>query len=449
MQSDQTKHPTRPGTIRRVYSRREALKRAGLVAGGAAAVSLPNASSAFAAPAFLQGATINLKYGTWFWEEPGRAEAWRAMIEDFHAAQSEIRIEESGAGFNEFTQNVIIQMEAGGVEDDIIQTTPDLVLRLLDRGQLEPVQSVIEELGITTLSSSHDYITIDGNLYGLDVVTVAFGLLYNNAIFEAAGVAAPATIDEWVQTTTALTDRANNQFGIWAPHLMAEPESFWFQLQMWVQPYDGIWAEGATPMVTSEPILQGLTLFKQMYDAAIPQGTNDATATRMFADGQIAQELIVSAAVNTIKDTGPDIYPNLRSAILPWESRRSISRIHPITVNANGQNKDAAKEFLKFLYTPENYRNLLTRQLDVIPSYDVGGLDAYFADLPWLEGYNNINPITPPEIMGDFIFYNQEFGNIVLTKFQEVLSGNRPVEDAMADAQTELEILAENSGLAM
>lgn len=437
----------RPFTSRKIYTRRDMLKRAGLLSAGAAAVTLPMARSSYAAPAYLQGATINLKYGTWFWYEPGRAEAWRAMIEDFHAAQSDIRIEESGAAFNDFTNNIVVQLQAGGIEDDLVQTTPDLVLRLLDRGQLAPVQSVIEDLGITTLSSAHDYITVDGNLYGLDVVTVAFGLLYNKALFDEAGVGEPKSIEEWVTTTTALTDRANNTFGIWAPHLMAEPESFWFQLQEWTQPYDGNWADGAMPLVTSEPVLKGLSLFKQMYDAAIPQGSNDATATRMFAEKQVAQELIVSAAVNTIKESGPDVYPDLRSAILPWPSKKTITRIHPITVNANGANVEASTEFLKFLYTPENYRNLLMRQLDVIPSYEVGGLDDYFADLPWLTGYKDISPITPPDVMGDFIFNNQEFGTVVLTHFQNVLGGNQTVEDAMGAAQSELEELADNLGL--
>jgi ABC-type glycerol-3-phosphate transport system substrate-binding protein len=97
---------------------------------------------------------------------------------------------------------------------------------------------------------------------------------------------------------------------------------------------------------------------------------------------------------------------------------------------------------VKFLYTPENYRELLTRQLDVIPAYDVGGLEDYFAELHWLTGFQDINQTTPPDIMGDFIFNNQEFGQIVINRVTEVLTTNRPVEEAMADAQTELEGLA-------
>ena len=188
---------------------------------------------------------------------------------------------------------------------------------------------------------------------------------------------------------------------MYSAHLMSEPESFWFQLQEWAMPFDGVWANEAGPQVNSEPILNAVSLFKQFYDTTFPQGSDDSTATRQWADGQIAQQLIVSAAVNVYKASAPDLYPHIRSYSLPWESKRSIARIHPITVNVNGPHVDASKEFVKFLYTPENYRELLTRQLDVIPAYDVGGLEDYFADLHWLTGYEDINPTTPPDIMGD------------------------------------------------
>jgi ABC-type glycerol-3-phosphate transport system substrate-binding protein len=426
----------------RSISRRDLLKTTGAVAGGLAAASLPKSSSAFAAPAILQGQPLTLKYMTWFWWEPGRAEAWRYMVDKFHKSQNEIRIEEAGWPFNDYTNNIIVQLQAGRIEGDLVQTTPDLVLRLLRAGQLASLQGVIDALGITTLSKAHDYITVDGQVHGLDVVTVVFGLLYNQTLFDKASISTmPASIDDWVTVSKELTHRPE-EFGMHSAHVIAEPESYWFQLQEWAMPYDGVWAQGKTPMVTSEPIVNAVKLFKTMYDDCFPQGSNDATATRQWADQQIAQQLIVSAAVNVYKTEAPDLYPNIRSYSLPWPSKKSIARIHPITVNVNGPQVDASKEFVKFLYTPENYRELLTKQLDVIPAYDVGGLEDYFAQLPWLTGYQDINQTTPPDIMGDFIFNNQEFGQIVINRVTEVLTTGRPADEAMADAQTELEDLA-------
>jgi ABC-type glycerol-3-phosphate transport system substrate-binding protein len=427
--------------VKSPISRRTVLK--GAAAAGVATAGLhPKASPAFAVN-YLQGATIELDYGTWFFEEPGRGDAWRKLIEKFHAEQSDIRINEAGGAFNEFTNNVIVQLQAGRLEYDLVQTTPDLVLRLLDAGVLTPLGSVLEANNITTLSGAHDYITVDGQPMGLDVVTVVFGLLYNQAITEPAGLSLPTNTDEWLAFSTELTERPNS-FGMWSPHLMSEPESFWFTLQEWACPFGGTWATGFTPNLTSEPIMNAVTLFKNFYDAAYPQGTDDATATRLWGAGQLAQQLIVSAAVNIFKDSAPEVYPDIRSMSLPWESKQSIARIHPITVNNQSENVEAGVEFITWLYKPENYRMLLMEQLDVIPAYEVGELDDYLNELLWLDGYKDITFTTPPQMVGDFIFNNQEFGTIVINRVAEVLNSGRPVEDAMADAQAEAEELANN-----
>ena len=85
---------------------------------------------------------------------------------------------------------------------------------------------------------------------------------------------------------------------------------------------------------------------------------------------------------------------------------------------------------------------LLTECLDLLPSYDVGGLDSYYASIKWADGFKNLKGITPPEMVGDFIFNNDEFGQIVITHVQDILSGTAPVADAMAAAQKEAEDLA-------
>ena len=426
-------------------SRRTALQGAAAAGLGVAALH-PKANPAYAVN-YLQGEAIELNYGTWFFPEPGRGDAWRLLIEKFHSEQTDIRITYEEANFNVWIPNVITQLQAGRLEYDIMSTTPDLVIRLLQAGVLTPLNSVLEANNITTLSAAHDYITVDGDVLGLDVVTVVFGLLYNQQIFEAAGITTlPSTVDEWLAVSTQLTDRPN-QFGLWLPHLLSEPVTFWFQLQEWACPFGGRWAVGNQPQLTSEPILQAVDLFKKMYDAAVPQGSDDATALRQWAESQVAQQLNVSAAVNQYKVSAPDIYPHVRSMPLPWESKESIARIHPIVVNNQSENVDAGIEFITWLYKPENYRLLLTEQLDVIPSYDVGGLDEYLSELLWLEGFEDINEVTPPEMVGDFIFNDQEFGQIVIQRVSEVLTSGRPIEDAMADAQSEAEELAANLGL--
>ena len=59
------------------WSRRKLLKTgAGVGAAGVAAGISPKASKVFAAPTVLQGEPITLDYMTWFYNEPGRGDAW-------------------------------------------------------------------------------------------------------------------------------------------------------------------------------------------------------------------------------------------------------------------------------------------------------------------------------------------------------------------------------------
>ena len=425
-------------------TRRHLLRGAAVVSGAVALGSaLPTIS--FAQPiAPPTGGKTTVKLLSWFWWEPGRRDAWRFVIDRFHQSQNDIRIEEAGWNFDDYTNRVVVQLQSGKIDGDMIQTTPDLVLRLLKAGQLEPIESVVSAAGVQNLSSAHDFIKdANGHLYGLDMVSVAFGNLYNSALYSAAGIQDPAqTIDDWIAQVGQLTNRDNNQYGIYSPHLLSEADSFWFRLQEWALPYDGTWANGKTPMVTSDPIINGLKLFKTMYDIGMPQGMDGATAVKAFSDGQIASQLAESAVVNVYKTNNPDTYANLRSVTPPWPSRKSLVRIHPLTVNAQSPNKDAAKQFLTFLYTPENYRELLQRALDVIPAYPDGMSPEYLASLPWVSGYRAVNALSPTVLLGDFIYNNQEFGQIVITHFQDSLVNNVPVEDAMGAAQVELESLA-------
>ena len=240
----------------------------------------------------------------------------------------EIEVVAENIPFDQYTTKTIVGAQSGQLDGDIIMATPELAPRLIQSDLLVPLDDVLVRNSITDLSSAHDALRKDGNLYGLDMVTVAFGILYNKDRYEEANITPATTPQEWVDVSAALTDRENQKYGFFATHLVSEPSDFWFQLEVWCMPYDGIWAEGTTPLLTSDPIIQGLKLFKQMYDVAMPQGADNPTGYRLFQNGDVAQGLYVSAAVGAFTKDAPDLYPKLRSAPSPG---RPISRSHAST----------------------------------------------------------------------------------------------------------------------
>jgi ABC-type glycerol-3-phosphate transport system substrate-binding protein len=307
------------------------------------------------------------------------------------------------------------------------------------------LEDVVAKAGVTPVEAQ-DVLRKDGELHGLDIVTVRFGLVYNKKMFEAAGVGEPKNIDEWVANATALTNRPD-QFGIYSPHLASDPFTTWFTLQQWPVLYEGRWADGQKPLLNSEPVINGLKLFKTMYDNAMPQGSDIGTANQLFASSKIAQTMIVSAAVNQwkVNTEDPELYGNLRSAGPFWQGGKAITRIHPVCVNSNTEpeKQAAAKEFLAWLYKLENYQELLERCLDVIPAIEGGIRPEYRETLTWADGYDATGTITVPEVLGEFVLFNDELGQLVVPHFEEVLAGGVSVEDAMAQAQIEAEELAE------
>jgi ABC-type glycerol-3-phosphate transport system substrate-binding protein len=424
-------------------SRRAVVKGIG-IAGGVALASPVIAN----APAARAADKVKINISTWMGFEPGRHEAWQAILDKFNAQSSTTEVALSGWPFAQYVNQVLTGLEAGTLTDDLLMSTPDLAVRLFRNGYFLPLTANIKAAGVTPNPKIHAYLTnAAGAVHGVSIVTVNFGLLYNSALFKKAKLKPATTPEELVSTATALTKKPN-QYGFWHPNIMAEEGDFWFNLQNWVNMYDGVWAKGKKPLANSPAVVKSLQLWLDLYNAAIPKGINNAAATQLASAGRIAQGFWVSAAVNVLKSTNPAVYSQLRSVPLPHASHKAASRVHPISLNKLGKNKANADEFLNWLFLPDNMADLTIRCLDFIPPFPemakVPAFKAYLKDLPWISGFLTPPsvPITPMDMMGDFITKSDEYGHIILTNFQGAINKKVTVKKAMDTAQKQLLVLA-------
>ncbi|MBM9477874.1 extracellular solute-binding protein [Nakamurella flavida] len=432
-------------------SRRSLLKSASLV--GAAALSTPLLGACGASDGVTSAGSTNtsaggktqVKIASWMQFEPGRKEAWAAVLDAFNAQSRTAEAVLVGWPFAQYANQVLTQVQAGGLDADLITAPPDLAARLFSLNQFLPATQAIDAAGVHPDEKLHSFVIKEGQFYGVSTVTVGFGLLYNEKVLEEAGLQPPTTPEEWVAQGQQLTVQPD-RFGVLQANNMAEAGNFWFNLQNTVNAYDGLWAQGRTPLVTSDPVIKSLELFKTLYDSSMPKGLNDAQSMALMGDGRAAMGVLVSATVNVLKSGSPDVYPLMRSVAPPWAGKKATNRVHPISLYSGSNKQEAATEFLTWLLKPENMADLTMRSLDAIPPYpeleQVPAFQAYLKDLPWLPGYQDVTPVTPMDLMGDFITASDEFGNIVLTSFQQSLSGGVPVAESMGQAQTQLEALA-------
>ena len=129
-----------------------------------------------------------VRYLSWWFEEGNRGKTWNAFIKEFNESQNDIEVVAENIPFDAYTTKTIVGAQSGKLDGDIIMATPELAPRLIKADLLIPLDDVLTRNNITDLSSAHDAMRKDGHLYGLDMVTVAFGILYNKKRYEEAGV---------------------------------------------------------------------------------------------------------------------------------------------------------------------------------------------------------------------------------------------------------------------
>jgi ABC-type glycerol-3-phosphate transport system substrate-binding protein len=417
------------------------ISRRGFLAGAAA---LGAATAVTTRRTFAQDRAV-LKVMSWEQFQPGEKEGWNALFEKFNQSQSKYLVEWTGWPASQFASNVVIQAQAGGIDADVLMAMPDLAAQTIRKFKLaEPLDSIVSDLGITP-SGGHEFLKQDGKLYGLSAIDVNFALVYNKKLFADAGVKPATSADEWVETTAKLTKRPE-QFGIALTNTIADGGEWWFQLQNFCLPFDGKWAEGKTPLANSPETIKGMELWKALYEAGVPQGTAQGAIMKLAADGRVAQAFGVNPTVVVLRATNPDIYPNLLSAAPPWESKRSLDRIHPLIALNSSKNLDGAMEFIKFAMSPDVMADLMETNLYVIPPYDLAAKSEKFknflADKPWVTGYNEAKQVSPIDVMGDFAYVDDQFGRIIMQNFQRALQPGGTVKDAMDAAQKQLEALS-------
>jgi ABC-type glycerol-3-phosphate transport system substrate-binding protein len=395
---------------------------------------------------------------SWIFDDPDRRDALRTQFKGFHQSQTTYRIHERYIAIGDYATRVMAGVAAGGIGADVIMTYPELAPRLIKANVFSAVDDVAKNLKIADRirPGVKSAVASGENMYGFDSVSVGFGLLYNHKRFADAGVKAPpSTPDEWVAVSQTVTDKTKGLFGFYASYRFAEAVGAWFAFQEFALPYDGKWAVGNKPLLTSDPILNGVRLFKRLYDVSLPQSVDATAGEKMFGDQNVTQILRESTILTALKSDFPDLFANLASAPVPWTTKKSVARVHPMSVVRTSKRSDAAKAWLNYLYTPENYVKLTIESHDFVPMYpittDTPGMTAeiatqwreYLAKIPPATAFPNMAPtyVSPSDLLGDFATTPDELGSIVIKHLEDILVRNVPVDKAMEEAQNEAENL--------
>jgi multiple sugar transport system substrate-binding protein len=378
---------------------------------------------------------------SWEMFEPAETVAWHKVVSDFTAANPSIEVKWTGWPFANYDQNVIAQAQAGHVDADVVMCPPELASTLImDYDLCEPLGSIATELGLTP-NPAHNQFVVDGKLYLLGVLEVAFLLTYDKKLLEQGGFSGPpTTTDEWLEMTTKLT-HPTKQYGSFLINTAAAAADMWNGLQNWPLGFGGVWADGKNLTINSPANIRAIQYWVDLVKASGLAGTSEAALDKLWYNEQIATNFTVGFGSAALKGLAPKLYPNLRSAPPPWPGKKAIARLHGDVVLKTSKNQDAAMELVKWMIEPKNLFYVTQQNgyplipysnfADKIPAYD-----AFEKSLPWLAGFSQTNYVGEANILGDYVFAYAQLGNLIATNVEKAVSGSSSVADALGSAQS-------------
>jgi multiple sugar transport system substrate-binding protein len=376
-----------------------------------------------------------LTFANWQWLETGRGETLWEAIETYSEANPGASFVQEATPFGDYATTLSTAM-GGGQGPDVFVVLDGQFEIFADAGLLEPLGDV---LAGAALNSTNEPLVVDGQQLGVTWEQAEYALLANKNVLEAAGITdMPTTLDELIAAAQQVEDNTDAD-GFAVRHRIAEFGGWSADFQNWSYGYGGSWSDGTNLTIDSPENIAAVTAFKQMYDSGVMPVGDDASTFRdkfkqnalgfMIDNGGAALSFTAGGAI-----TGTDII----SAPLPFPSNGVHQKLI-LAVNANSENKELAKDFIRWFVTEE-------AQTLLRPSMGAGTLatDApltadFLAANPWAETYVAAGSGSRSPLIIGFELRSQEIHQIILEAVERVITQGQDPAEALGEAQAAAE----------
>ena len=200
-----------------------------------------------------------------------------------------------------------------------------------------------------------DTVTVDGKVLAVPIESMAWGVLYNKAIFAECGLTAPKTLDELKNVVSVLEAKGYTPFMLafqeqWVPQLMTALTlggKVSGELTDWV---DRMYKDAGSYEEVRE-IFDVIDLIMQHgTDRAMEEGSQAGAAD--FANGKAAIFLQGTWAASTIMETNPDF--QLGVFALPINNNENCTRVNlststTLAVHPSSKEMDLALAFANYV----------------------------------------------------------------------------------------------------
>ena len=344
-------------------SRREFLKLGGA---GLAGATLLGAAGCGGAGGGDSSGKVQLTL--WHQEQPpNRVKQFQKVIDAFNKSQKDIQVRQQVQNWEDAYQKTTSAIQAG-TPPDIQFTIPDFTVAIKQTGAVQPVEDIVDEIG-----SSHTFLGNAVRPYEYEDHTWAvplFGMIqmlwYRKDMYEAAGLdpnSPPKDWDELRQYSEQLTSGDKYGMGITSSkHLYTDQEFYTFMITNGGQE---LFAEDGSVAFDTPNNVETVAYYTDLSEFS-PPGSNSwtwAEPQAAFNNGTLAMAIEKGQFLSPFEEASGRPPEDLGVAPVPWPPSGERGSIYysngAMLLSQEEEKKAAAKEFLKFVFDPKNYADLL------------------------------------------------------------------------------------------
>ena len=304
----------------------------------------------------------------WHQEQPpNRVKQFQKVIDAFNNSQKDIQVKQQVQNWEDAYQKTTSAIQAG-TPPDIQFTIPDFTVAIKQTGAVQPVEDIVDEI-----DSSHAFLGNAVQPYEYEEHTWAvplFGMIqmlwYRKDMYEAAGLdpnSPPKNWDELSQYSEQLTSGDKYGMGITSSkHLYTDQEFYTFMI---TNGGKELFAEDGSVAFDTPNNVETVAYYSDLSEFS-PPGSNSwtwAEPQAAFNNGTLAMAIEKGQFLSPFEEASGRPPEDLGVAPVPWPPSGERGSIYysngAMLLSQEEEKKAAAKEFLKFIFDPKNYADLL------------------------------------------------------------------------------------------
>lgn len=306
---------------------------------------------------------VTLEFTQW-WEPELPEGSFRALMDEFEAANPGIKVELISGPYASTKEQVIAGAVAGTMSD-VVGLDGAWVSDFVKQGSIANLTELMSQAGFDD-SELASQIQSGGATYMIPVVNFVYPVFVNLDLATAAGIGnPPATRTEFADAAAKLTNADNNVHGWVLPLSMEQPNGIQNDVMSWLWASGGSMMKDGMPDLTNDGVRATMEYIKGLWDAGvIAPGSfsmKEQDKVEEFVNGRVGMMISSLAHINLIRERNPDL--NFAITALPAEDGYTGKRGLPyaswgIGISATSEHPAEAWKLVQFLMSSETNSKL-------------------------------------------------------------------------------------------